>query len=415
MKRLDVYLNSGDLNGRATERGPHRGRLVGTLVEVERRVYFEYDGEFLEDPLWLSPFKLPPTPGLREHRDLAFGPLFGLFDDSLPDGWGLLLMDRHFRRRGVELDGVSPLDRLAYLGTRTMGALTYHPPATSEETDGSVFDLHDMAREAYLVLEGKGEDVLPQLLIAGGSPGGSRPKVLVGVNGENLVSGEDTLPDGYTGWIVKFHSREDAVEDGRVEYAYSEMARAAGVETPPTRLFETRRGEAFFGVERFDRNGNRRHHVHTFGNLIHANFRVPNCDYQTLMRVTRALTKNAEDVVAAFRVMVFNIMARNRDDHVKNFAFILSPDGEWRFAPAYDLTFAAGPGGEHTMTVAGEGRSPDIDHVTRVSDDAGISAKQARGIVDEVSAAVAAWPRFASVAGISNKLSRRIQAEFRIL
>lgn len=108
-------------------------------------------------------------------------------------------------------------------------------------------------------------------------------------------------------------------------------------------------------------------------------------------------------------------MARNRDDHVKNFAFILSPDGEWRFAPAYDLTFATGPGGEHTMTVAGEGRAPDIDHVTRVADDAGISAKQAHGIIDEVSSAVADWPRFASAAEISNKLSRRIRAEFRSL
>ena len=120
MKRLDVYLTTNTATDPSSPDENERGRLVGTLVEVEHRVYFEYDARFLEDPLWLSPFKLPPEPGLHEHRDLAFGPLFGLFDDSLPDGWGLLLMDRHFRGQGVALETVSPLDRLAYLGTRTM-------------------------------------------------------------------------------------------------------------------------------------------------------------------------------------------------------------------------------------------------------------------------------------------------------
>ena len=401
MKRLDVYLATRDCSG--------RGRLVGTLAESERRLYFEYAADFLDDPLWLSPFKLPPEPGLHEHRDLAFGPLFGLFDDSLPDGWGLLLMDRYFRRQGVLLDGVSPLDRLAYLGRRTMGALTYYPPAEIDELDPSILDLHDMAREAYLVLEGKGEDVLPQLLRAGGSPGGARPKVLVGACGDHMISGEDELPKGYTGWLVKFPAREDASEDGRIEYAYSEMARAAGVMMPQTRLFTTTQGEAFFGVERFDRQRSERRHVQTFGNLIHSNFRVPSCDYEMLLRVTRILTKNQSDALRVFRLMVFNILVHNRDDHVKNFAFILTAEGDWRFAPAYDLTFAAGPGGEHTMTVAGEGRHPALAHVLTVAKGAGIEAGQARAIVDEVTAAVADWPRFADAAGIAAREARRIE------
>jgi len=408
MKRLDVYLSTHAIPGSGSRDESERGRLVGTLAEVERRIYFEYDGGFLEDPLWLSPFKLPPEPGLHEHRDLAFGPLFGLFDDSLPDGWGLLLMDRHFRRQGIALETVSPLDRLAYLGTRTMGALTYHPPAVTEAVDDSVFDLHDLAREALLVLEGKSEDVLPQLRKAGGSPGGARPKVLVGLRGETMVSGEDTLPEGHTGWMVKFHSGRDAQDEGRIEYAYSEMARAAGIEMPPTRLFVTRQGEAFFGVERFDRDGNRRKHVHTFGNLIHANFRVPSCDYEMWMRVTQVLTKNAVDVSAAFRRMVFNILAHNRDDHVKNFAFMLSPEGDWRLAPAYDLTFSHGPGGEHSMTVAGEGRCPGLDRIHQIADAAEIPAQQARGIIEEVTAAVGDWPGFGDAAGISRERSRQI-------
>lgn len=409
MKRLDVYLSTHAVGDLAMVAANERGRLVGTLAEAEHRLYFEYDARFLASPLWLSPFKLPPEPGLHEHRDLAFGPLFGLFDDSLPDGWGLLLMDRYFRRQGGAPETVSPLDRLAYLGARTMGALCYYPPADTEAVDGSVFDLHDLAQDAYLVLEGKSEDVLPQLMKAGGSPGGARPKVLVGVRGDCMVSGADALPAGYTGWIVKFHSRQDAVDDGRVEYAYAEMARAAGIDMPDTRLFVTSQAEAFFGVERFDREGSQRHHVHTFGNLIHANFRIPGCDYEMLMRVTRVLTKNADDVVAAFRLMVFNILAHNRDDHVKNVAFMLRPGGEWRLAPAYDLTFSHGPGGEHTMTVAGEGRRPGLAQIQAIADGADIPLRKARTIIDEVSAAVAEWQRFGRTAGIAPRRIKQIQ------
>ncbi|MEI6564555.1 MAG: HipA domain-containing protein, partial [bacterium] len=277
MKKLDVQLTYG----------PGEKRLVGQLAEVERRIYFEYDAAFLQAPLWLSPFKLPPEPGLHEHRDLAFGPLFGLFDDSLPDGWGLLLMDRHFMRQGVTLETLSPLDRLAYLGERTMGALTYHPPARCEGLDHQLLDLQDMSKEAYRVMAGKSNRVLPQLLRAGGSPGGARPKVLVGLRGDEMISGEDELPEGYTAWLIKFHTSRNAYDDGRIEFAYAQMAQVAGIVIPATRLFETGAGDAFFGVARFDRQQNRRRHVHTFGNLIHANYRVSGCDYELLLRVAR--------------------------------------------------------------------------------------------------------------------------------
>lgn len=379
---------------------PGERRLVGHLAEAERRIYFEYDAAFLRDPLWLSPFKLPPEPGLHEHRDRAFGPLFGLFDDSLPDGWGLLLMDCHFRRRGVDPEAVSPLDRLAYLGERTMGALTYHPPAHEEAPDHQLLRLHELSCEACSVLEGKSDRVLPQLLRAGGSPGGARPKVLVGVRGEDLISGEDDLPGGYVAWMVKFHAGATASDDGRVEQAYAEMARACGVAMPATRLFETREGDAFFGVMRFDRERNRRRHVHTFGNLIHSNFRVPGCDYEVLLRVVRVLTRNQADVEQFFRLMVFNVAAHNRDDHVKNFAFLMDEQGVWRVAPAYDLTFAPGPGGEHTMTVAGEGRQPGRAHLLRLAQGAGLSPGDAIRMMGEVKDVVAEWPKFARASGV---------------
>ncbi len=391
MKKLEVRLSTT----------PETCRVVGHLAEVEHRVYFEYAPEFLQSPLWLSPFKLPPEPGLKEHRDRHFSPLFGLFDDSLPDGWGLLLMDRYFQRQGIGLETVSPLDRLAYLGSRTMGALTYHPPLNEPELDHQILDLHDMAREAYAVLSGESADVLPQLLRAGGSPGGARPKVLVGRHGNRMISGEDELPYGFGAWMVKFHARKDASDDGCIEYAYSQMARAAGVQMPTTELLAPSENERFFAVSRFDRQGRERFHVHTFGNLIHADFRIPSCDYEMLLKVTRVLTKNQADVRAAFRLAVFNALAHNRDDHCKNFAFILHPDTGWQLAPAYDLTFSPGPGGEHSTTYAGEGKSPAREHFLKLAGGADIAGRDADNIIDEVAEAVAGWGRFAEAADVT--------------
>jgi serine/threonine-protein kinase HipA len=214
---------------------------------------------------------------------------------------------------------------------------------------------------------------------------------------------------------VKFHARKDASDDGRIEYAYSGMARAAGIHMQPTRLFKTREGDAFFGVKRFDRDGNRRQHMHTFGNLIHANFRIPSCDYEMLLRVTGILTKNAADVVSAFRLMVFNILAHNRDDHVKNFAFQLSREGDWNLAPAYDLTFTHGPGGEHSMSVAGEGRTPSLQHVLRIASGAGIEKSLARQIIHEVADVIAAWPRYAKDAGVDCERAREVGAALPVL
>jgi serine/threonine-protein kinase HipA len=409
MKKLDVRFT----------RSPGDSIPVGTLAEDRGRVYFEYAADFLATGLNLSPFRLPFEPGLFEHRDREFGPLPGVFDDSLPDGWGLLLMDRHFRSLGRNLAEISPLDRLAWLGTRTMGALTYHPPASRGDSDASVFDLHDLARQSQEILTGSAVDVLPQLLKAGGSPGGARPKVLVGYNPDtgDVISGEDDLPAGFAHWIVKFMATEDSPDAGAVEYAYSLMAREAGIDMPPTRLFETAEGERFFGIKRFDRDGNRRYHVHTFGNLIHSNFRIPSADYADLLKATSLLTRNHQDVLRAFRRMAFNVLAHNRDDHVKNFAFIMGDKtgstgsrqaGDWALTPAYDLLFTPGPGGEHTMTIAGEGRNPTRPHMLKLAEQADVSRREADAIIAEVQAAVARWPDHAANAGVSKATANQI-------
>lgn len=401
MRRLDVAFAGHE------EKPWH----VGILVEERGRIYFEYSSEWLKRKLELSPIRLPLRPGLREHQDAQFGPLPGVFDDSLPDGWGLLLMDRWFRKQGVDPTTISPLDRLAWIGDRAMGALTYRPAIRNSE-DEEAFDLHRLSKEAEEVLAGKAGEVLAQLVKAGGSPGGARPKVLVGYNPktEDIVSGAQSLPVGFDHWIVKFVAPRDMPEYGPVEYAYSLMARAAGLNVPETRLFRTKQGDRFFGIKRFDRVGTKRIHMHTFGNLIHANFRLPTGDYADLFKTSALLTHNARDIQEVFRRMAFNVLAHNRDDHVKNFAFLMDDTtGEWSLAPAYDLAFAPGPGGEHTMSVAGEGRHPRRSDMLRAVARAGMAGRVIGEILEQVADAVDHWRDFAKQAGVTAPVMTRLQ------
>jgi serine/threonine-protein kinase HipA len=397
MKKLDVHLQFNE----------NDSRLVGTLAEADRRLYFEYSAEFIAEPLWLSPFKLPPKPGLHEHRDLDFGPIFGVFDDSLPDGWGLLLMDRAYRKQGINPATVSVLDRLAYLGNRTMGAITYRPSTSPIEDQQDIVDLKLLANEAKSIWEGSVKDVLPQLLRHGGSPGGARPKILAGIKGNDIIT-SDILPKDFEHWIIKFLSPQEPTEAGKVEYVYSLMAKKAGIKMPPTRLFESSEGLSYFGIKRFDRHFGQRTHTHTFGNLIHSNYRIPNCDYLDLLKVGRLLTKNQQDVESLFRQAVFNVCSHNRDDHVKNFSFSYCHDSKWSLTPAYDLTFNEGPGGEHSMSICGEGQAPCRQDLINLASQSEISQKTATAILEEVIQAASQWSQLAAEYDIFSKYHQEI-------
>ena len=400
MRKLEVRLQLG---GDAV--------TVGTLAEQDRRILFEYAPDFLRSGLQLSPIHLPLRAGVHEGPPTLFGGLPGVFSDSLPDGWGLLLMDRAFRQRGVSREAITPLDRLAFLGTRAMGALTYHPPTDSEEGFGAAVELDEMAEQAERLLQGSAEEVLPELLRAGGSPGGARPKVVVGYreNDGAMISGAGPLPPGFRALLVKFGARADAAGAGAVELAYSRMAAAAGIQVPPARLFSTPAGGRYFAAERFDRPQGGRRHVHTLAGLLHADFRLPSLDYEAYLRATLHLTRDHTAVVEAFRRMVFNVLACNRDDHARNFAFLMEPDGTWRHTPAYDLTFSPGPGGEHTMSVAGEGRAPGRRQFAELAAKMSVEPRARDAIFEQVEAAVAEWPAFAAQAGVEDALVGEVQ------
>jgi serine/threonine-protein kinase HipA len=225
-----------------------------------------------------------------------------------------------------------------------------------------------------------------------------------------MVSGETDLAEHFEHWIVKFPAKNDFPDAGPLEYAYSLMAREAGIHMTETRLFHTNQGDHFFGIKRFDRSVNKRFHTHTFGNLIHSNFRIPSQDYDHFFKVVINLTKNHQDLLRAFRQMVFNILANNRDDHVKNFGFLMDHDGQWSLSPAYDLVYSPGPGGEHSMTVSGEGKAPAKTDIYRLSEKHGIKKNDAHRIIKQVSDSVNRFQTHALTAGVSQNTRKKIDA-----
>lgn len=382
---------------------------VGTLALQDRRIYFEYAPRFIDRGLQISPLHLPLRSGVLQGPPEPFAGLPGVFADSLPDGWGMLLMDRAFRQRGISRESL-PLDRLAFLGSRAMGALAYDAAARGDGGAATSIDLDEMADQAQRMLEGSSGEVSPELLRAGSVAGGDRPKVMIGHRESDgaMVCGDGSLPAGYLPYIVKFDARGDAADGGVVELAYSRMAAAAGIDVPPTRVFATPGGARYFAAERFDRPGGERRHVHSLAGLLHADFRIPSLDYEAYLRATLHVTRDHQAVAQAFRRMVFNVLACNRDDHARNFAFLMEPDGAWRLTPAYDLTYSTGPGGEHTMSVAGEGRTPARRHLAELAKKMSIAPATMDAIVEQVDAAVLAWPSFAADAGVTEILATEI-------
>ncbi|MDP2315339.1 MAG: type II toxin-antitoxin system HipA family toxin [Pseudomonadota bacterium] len=385
-------------------------RAVGRLARVDRRILFEFDPGFLAAPLPLSPAHLPVAPGVHEEKRRVFDGLFGVFDDSLPDGWGRLLLDREMDRRGVGRHALTALDRLAFVGDHGAGALVYRPAWESVERPSAV-DVMALAEEARLVLEGDSESVFPELLALGGSSGGARPKVLVAMRiADGAISvGRREPPEGYVPALVKFRNRADPADTGAIELAYARMAATAGIDMARTWLVgSTPAGPGFFATERFDRGP--RVHLHSACGLLHADHRVPSLDYEGLLRAVRWLTRDQRAVEQMYRRMAFNVYAHNRDDHSRNFGFLLDHMGAWRLAPAYDLTFSGGPGGEHWMTVAGEGRAPGEAHLRTIAERVGIPSRGARAIVEEVRAAINDWKTVAAHAGVTPGTSNRVAA-----
>lgn len=345
--------------------------LVGKLaITPKKLVAFEYDSEWVAKGFSISPFSLPLEKKVFLPKYDPFDGLFGVFNDTLPDGWGRLLIDRLLLKNKIEPGSINPINRLSITGTSGMGALIYKPENPLAKHNW-VFDLDKLAIESEKILNSEFSNNLDELAAAGGSSGGARPKILTKINGED--------------WLIKFFSSQDPKNTGEIEYLYSQTAKSCGIKMPETKLFESNRCSGYFGVKRFDRINEERVHMVSVSGLLETTHRIPNLDYKILMKLTLQLTNSFEEVKKLYRLMCFNVFSHNRDDHSKNFSFLYNlKTAGWQLSPAYDLTFSHSINGEHATTVNGEEKNPSKDDLLAVAKDIGLSLRIAKKIILEV-------------------------------
>ena len=376
--KLNVFLN---MYGSRCE--------VGLLAQKDQRIFFEYAPDFQKSNIELSPFKLPLKAGVFEEKSRVFDGLFGLFNDSLPDGWGCLLFDRKLRKLGKSYAEITPLDRISLIGANPMGALEYEPADKESDLYGEI-ELDSLSGEVDRILDGEESSVLDELLKLNGSSGGARPKIVACVSPDrkHIIYGGKDVPEGYTSWIIKFSEKHDPLTSGELEYRYSLAAKAAGIIMPETHLFPLKDGRGCFGVQRFDRTEKGKVHTHTACGLLHASHRVASLDYENLLKLTWILTRNHADVMEMVRRMVFNVKSGNKDDHSKNFSFLLNERNQWQLAPAYDLTPSAGINGEQTCMVNGKGRNITDADLIKAATAAGATEADTKDIIEQINTAL---------------------------
>ena len=340
---------------------------VGRLAKTDNRICaFEYDANYLTSGLSISPFELPLKNGVFLAKPTPFDGNFGVFDDSLPDGWGLLLLNRYLQKQGLNPKTLSILDRLSLVGSSGRGALEFRPDLSLTSTDEYVnFEL--MATETQKILKNdtyQGNS-LEDLYKQGGSPGGARPKIFTKYDGKE--------------WLVKFRSATDPKNIGQIEYKYALLAKQCGIEMPETRLFEGK----FFGVERFDRTPKGKLHVVSVAGLLNADYRIPCIDYFNIFQLCQTLTRNVQELWKLYRLMVFNYLIGNKDDHAKNFAFILR-NNEWHLAPAFDILPSDGLNGYHTTSI-NDSITPQKEDLFAIAEKIGLEKSTSIAIYNEIS------------------------------
>jgi serine/threonine-protein kinase HipA len=410
------------------------GRSVGAIALAPGLEFyaFETQPEFVRSGIELAPLTMPLSaasqpfvfPGLAE---ATYRRLPGLVADALPDDFGNALINAWMAREGVQASQVTSLDRLAYMGQRGLGALEFRPvrgprahqPVTAIEMSALV----ESARRALsgeVDTDAHAEAALSQIIQVGTSAGGARAKAVVAWNPatNDIRAGQFSVPEGFEHWLIKFDDvgvdeRLGVGRDyGRIEYAYHLMARAAGISMSDCRLLEEN-GRAHFMTRRFDRDGDRKHHMQTLCGLAHLDFRQKAThDVSQLFQAIERLRIGYPAMEEAFRRVAFNVMAANCDDHSKNVSFLLREGGSWELAPAYDVTHAFNPAGEwtyqHLMSVNGKFNRITRDDLLAVAESAGVGT--APRVLQHVADAVSAWPDHAGAAKVSASEIKRIRA-----
>ena len=415
------------------------GTRIGTVAQESsaQAAVFTYEREFLRSGIEVSPLMMPLSernysfPGLRPE---SFRGLPGMLADSLPDRYGTRLLERAFAERGREAESILAVERLCYTGSRGMGALEYRPEDSLVTTIDESLDLDVLVRAASEVLTAREQlhassSDIRQLISVGTSAGGARAKAIIAWNREtgDVRSGQIAARPGYEHWIVKFDGvsgnrdhgdRDDGTEFTRIEYAYHRMAVAAGIDMSECLLLR-QAGKYHFATKRFDRIGDsgEKLHMQTLGALAHYDFNDPGANsYEQAAQVLYRLGMGKKEAEQLYRRMVFNVMARNQDDHVKNISFLMDRRGRWSLAPAYDVTFAMDPDNHwlrcHQMSVNGKLENISAEDLLASAKNMNLSELRAKRILNEVSAALAGWSDFSEEAFVTEPTMEAVQKQF---
>ena len=341
----------------------YHGRKVGTLfASSKQNCQFEYDKDWLVNGFSISPLKLPLKSGIITADFMPFNGNFGVFEDSLPGGYGEYLLRKVLSKSGVNYGALTAVQRLSLVGSSGMGALCYVPESKIPQSDwqGSFDEMQQMALD---VLSERSEDGIDMLFFRSGNSGGVRPKCI--------------YSDAEGHWLVKFRHTYDPKNMGEIEYRFNQVARQCGIIVPDFKLIDGK----YFASRRFDIEGNQRLHVVTASGLLNEPITPPKMDYHSLLQLTGFLTQSPDEVEQQFRRMAFNVLAHNYDDHARNFSFICR-DGQWTLAPAYDLT-NDNTLGQHATTANYNGLPTDEDMIT-VGTNIRIPRARCQEIIDEM-------------------------------
>jgi serine/threonine-protein kinase HipA len=420
------------------------GRLIGavSLDDDDRFAWFEFEPAFAGSGIEVSPLRMPLATTTYRFPQLApeaFHGLPGMLADALPDRYGNALIDAWLATQGRSPDSFDAVERLCYIGSRGMGALEFAPAIGPAVDHGREIDLGALVELAAQVLAkrdglstslaaGEREQALQDILSVGTSAGGARAKAVIAWNPRThaVRSGQVDAGAGFQHWLLKFDGVDDTDETlvnpkgyGAVELAYSDMARAAGIDMPETRLLPEG-GRRHFMVKRFDRSdAGAKLHMQSLGGLAHLDYNQAGAhSYEQALLVIRQLGLGMAAIEEQFRRMVFNLVARNQDDHVKNIAFLMDRSGRWSLSPAYDLTFAHRPDsrwtGRHQMSVNGKRDDFSFEDLRRCAATASMGRNRPREIVEQVTEAVRRWPAYAEAAGVPEARTARIASHHRL-
>lgn len=372
-------------------------KKVGTLLEKDGVIYFEYEKDFINTGLNLSPMKLPfNTKTYSNKDDTYFQSLAGVFFDSLPDKFGTKVIQRYYESKGLLPKDLSILQKLMFIGKRGMGALEYEPYETilDDNEIKEPLEIKSMYESSKKIIEGNPTKAIKEMLLfmdSGSSAGGARAKAVIGWNKETnkIISGAGDLEEGYSHWLVKFDSTDDSkkpTDFTKLEYIYMSMAKSCGINVPQLELIKSD-DLTHFAISRFDRKGNKKIHMHSLASIVHVDFNIPlHFSYDEAMRVVRFITKDMKAVEEFYRRAIFNIIARNQDDHAKNTSFLMDEKGNWTLSPAYDITYANGQGftKKHQMSIRGKVDNFTYNDLIELAEDNDIKKDKAVEIITKV-------------------------------